>query len=810
MKNRYTHTNVFKIFAFIILVGACLNLYATETGSTSVSGIVKTSDGKPAEFVNVYIKELKRGTISDESGFYTIRNVREGGYTISAAFVGLQKQEQRITITKGEVLTVNFTLQENAQKLNEVVVTARRTKNEVPVSVGKAGIKPMDLPQSISIVDNEVIVNQQASRLSDVIKNVNGVSMGDTRGTTSETFFARGYNLGANNIMKNGARSNSAVIPEASTLEKVEVLKGSATLLYGTVSSGAVINMVTKQPKFEYGGEVSIRTGSYSFFKPTVDLYGPISKKVAFRVIGTTEDSKSFRTDVQSNRLYINPSLLCQISNKTSLLVQGDYMKNNMTPDFGIGTLGDTKIPTTISRSSFFNTPWAYNKVNQSTASATLNHQLSRNWKLNFIGSYQGFNRNYFSTERIQAKDNGDWGRKLIRSKIAEDYTTGQVNFTGNVKTGKIDHALLIGTDGDRYLNKTNTFDVSTTAVYDSINVLNPTKFVVRTDEPANKILFSTETPTYRLGYYVQDLISLSSKFKVLAGLRYTYQKISVAKMYDAATGSRLENKLPSAISRFEKAFSPRLGLVYQPTVTTSLYTSYSNNFAPNSGINVSTGQNMEASIITQYEAGIKNDLFHSNLSVNVSVYRIVNSDFAKTWAGTDNKPNSDTNLREIAGETTSDGLEIDFNGKLLKSLSILAGYSYNFMRYTHTGTDKFSYIEGERLVNNPAHTANASLFYTFNNAAIKGIKVGASAYYFGERKGGYNNQVGQTQPFNRLIPLSAYTTMDLSLGYSFRKLSVMGKVSNLTDQLNYIVHDNYSVNPIAPRQFVTTLSYKF
>jgi iron complex outermembrane receptor protein len=132
-------------------------------------------------------------------------------------------------------------------------------------------------------------------------------------------------------------------------------------------------------------------------------------------------------------------------------------------------------------------------------------------------------------------------------------------------------------------------------------------------------------------------------------------------------------------------------------------------------------------------------------------------------------------------------------------------------MRITKTDVAKEnSYIVGERLVNNPSNTANASLFYTFNTSKLKGLKIGTSAYYIGSRYGGYNNRKGQTQKFDRLIPLKSYATFDLSLGYSFKKLSFLSKISNITDELNYIVHENYSVNPIPPRQFVTTLSYKF
>ena len=131
-------------------------------------------------------------------------------------------------------------------------------------------------------------------------------------------------------------------------------------------------------------------------------------------------------------------------------------------------------------------------------------------------------------------------------------------------------------------------------------------------------------------------------------------------------------------------------------------------------------------------------------------------------------------------------------------------------MRYTKTGNTTGSYTVGERLVNNPAHTFNGSLFYTFNLPALRGLKLGASAFYTGARFGGYNNTVNQTQKYSRLIPLSGFATVDLSAGYSFKRFSLLGKVANIGNTLNYLIHDNYSITPIAPRQFLTTLSYKF
>ncbi|RNI24086.1 TonB-dependent receptor [Rufibacter latericius] len=798
-------------FLFPILVFLAFGQHAFAQATGRVSGKIKSSDGKPAAYVNVGLTGTSKGAVTGEDGFYTIQGVPPGTYTLTSSFVGLESKETSITVEAGKTTKVNFELVENAARISEVVVTAGKTINKKPLAIGKIAIAPLDMPQSMTIVNSEVIANQQASRLSDVIKNVNGVSLGTSRGSTAETFFARGYNLGANNIFKNGARSNSAVIPEASTLERVEVLKGSAALLYGNVSGGAIINMVTKQPKFEYGGEIALRAGSYNLYKPIADVYGPISQNLAFRMIGTFETSESYRNSVESKRYYVNPSLLYKLGSRTTILVQGDYMNHDFTPDFGIGSL-DSKIPTTIGRSTFFNAPWAYNKVNQVTTSATVDHQLNETWKLNFIGSQQKFGRDYFSTERIQADADGDWGRKLTRSDISEDYYTGQINLNGEFKTFGLGHTVLVGADAERYLNTSHTFKISSLGkgdVYDSINLLDPTKFTPRTDEPLATATLRTETPTYRIGTYFQDLISISDKFKVLAGLRWSYQKVAVAKLYDL-TNNEVKNST-TATTKYDRAFSPRVGVVYQPTSTTSLFASYSNNFVPNTGKDVFQ-QNLKPSIVDQYEAGVKNDLIKDLLSVNVTFYRIINNDLAlqAQYLADGTTLNTDATIKEFTGQTTSDGAEVDLSGTLVPSLTFLAGYSYNFMRYTDTPGSKGSYIEGERLVSNPAHTANATIFYTLKTTALKGLKVGASGFYTGERNAGWNNQVGQAQKFNRLIPVSGFTTFDVSLGYTRHKFSLLGKLSNITNELNYLVHENYSVNPIPPRQFVTTLSYRF
>ena len=717
---------------------------------------------------------------------------------------GAPVQEKEITHTN-TLTSINFSFTVKNQSLAEVKVQGQKTLNEKPVSVGKSGIKGFDLPQSIAVIDNEVIEDQQVNKLSDIIQNVNGVALGTARGSTSESFYARGYSLGKNNLLKNGSQVSSSVMPEASTLERVEVLKGSAALLYGNVSSGAVVNMVTKKPKFDFGGEVSFRTGSYDMYKPIVDLYGPIAKNLAFRVVSTYENAGSFRNSVSSDKIYVNPSLLYKFGTKTDILVQADYLKYNNTPDFGIGTLGG-KIPTTINRDDFFNTPWAYNKVNQATASINIDHKINKNWNLNVVSGYQNYDRNYFSTERIQADTAGYWTRNLTRANSYEDYFNGQINLVGKLKTGRFQHQLLIGTDGDSYTTKTNQY--AALASYDTINTLDPSKGNPRTDEPTATLLSVTKSPTYRYGVFAQDLISLTDKIKLLAGLRYSYQKIATSKITDANTGAITSN---TSGNRTDDAFSPRVGLVYQPNKITSFFGSYANSFEVNTGTDIYLN-NLRPSIINQFELGVKRDLFQNRFSVNFTVYKIINSNTTQIaeFMADGVTENNDKNIKEFLGETTSDGVEVDLSGKIVNELSFLAGYSYNFMRFTDAPKTKNSPIVGEQFVRNVPHTANASLFYTFNNYKVKGLKLGASVFYTGDRFAGWNNKIGQTQTESRIIPVAGFTTFDLSAGYTLKGVSILAKISNITDVLNYNVHENYSVNPIAPRQFTTTLSYKF
>lgn len=730
-------------------------------------------------------------------------------YTVSA-------QSQTTSAQSGGVDDTD-SVPHKVKQLDEVLVTSDKTPIKKPVTFGKAGLAPLENPQSTGIVSNTVIKDQQAMRLGDVLKNVSGVSLTQQRLGVAETFSARGYTIGVagntGGIFKNGIVSNTAGFPEASTLESIEVLKGSSAILYGNTSAGLIVNMVTKKPRFDWGGEASMTVGSYNLYKPVVDVYGPITNNLAFRVVSTYEHADSYRDQVHTQRKYVNPSLLYKLGKKTTILLQGDYLDANFTPDMGIGTLNqniDAIIP--ASRSRYINTSWAYYHSKTASGSAVVTHQFNDNWKLNVIAGGQIVNIDTYGagTPNNLIDSLGNWNRALSRARSKEINSTLQADLTGKFHTGAINHQVLIGTSYVRIKTQSDAFRLtSSTGVigtaYDKINILDMSKYVQRTDVPDALDTGRTVSPNFNLGYYVQDLISITSRLKVLAGLRWSYLETKAP-----ATYNYIKNTTTFGVNAYNNAFSPKGAIIYEPVQNMSVYVAYANSFTVNTGTDIYNNP-LKPSIIDDYEAGWKSVFFQGRVGANLSIYRIRNSNLAQqALTLADGSPNTNTSIKELTGETTSDGFDVDISGTLSSNLYFIAGYAYNNARYTHSPGGKGSVVEGEKLNASPQNTFNTTLFYTFTNTAVKGLKLGVSAFYTGKRFGGNQNTVGQTPAFNRQIALSDFTTVDLSAGYSFRRLSILAKLSNLTNTLNYLVHDRYSINPIAPRSLLVTAAYKF
>ena len=702
------------------------------------------------------------------------------------------------------------------QDIEDIQMHKTGNPNQARISSSKSLISSIENPQPISIVAHEIIEQQQSKQLSDVIKNVNGIYLTSSRGGSQDSFGGRGFTFGNENIFKNGARVNSGIFPEVSSLERVEVLKGANAMLYGNVAPGGIINLITKKPRFNFGGSVALNGGSWNTYKPTVDIFGPLSKKVAFRINGTYEYADSFRDVVNSQKQYFNPSFAFNIGENTQVIVEGDYLKQQFTPDFGTGSLMDSKtgissFDTGINKKTFLGEDWN-NQTNQmATAGITLNHQLNDKWYLNSVASYQNYTKDYFSVERIQWMFDGTnpnsiptWKRVLNKTYNEQNYSSLQLNLNGEFNTGKLLHKILIGADGDYGIAdaytffdpKTNkTFGTSYTVGNWILNNPNTWNHIEMADSAKEKL---TQIKTQRYGIYLQDFVEFSKYFKVLAGIRYSNieNKDTFEKNYKTSTETTKDNT-----GNKEHAFSPKVGLIITPTENFTVYGTYTNSFAPNSGFDIDNAS-LKSSRVDQYEIGLKKNIWNNTVAFNLSAYQINNND---TYTSPYLASGATAAYKVYAGNIRSRGVELDITGNPTPQLSLIAGISYNNSVYTKTPQNGF--VENQRLVRTPATTANASAFYKFDKA-LKGFIVGASAFYTGDRQAGWNDVKGQPQT-TRMVDLKGFTTVDFSLGYDYKNFLIQAKVGNIFDVENYNVHENYSVNPITPRNFYFTLTYK-
>jgi len=690
--------------------------------------------------------------------------------------------------------------------LQEVTITGKLQKK--PITIGKSEINPMDLPQASFVIGKETIEQQQIVRLSDAVKNANGVYVSgasNASGNNQEELGSRGFTFSGGNTFRNGIRINGSIIPEASSLESIEILKGSTALLYGNVAPGGILNLITKKPKFTSGGELSLRASEYAFYKPTVDVYGSInnSKTVAYRFISSYEKGNSYRDVVSSERIFFNPSFLIDISKKTDLLIEADYTKDSRTPDFGLATINYKVIE--LPRNSFLGFDWGKFNSKQQGFSTTLNHQFNSNWKLKGLFSYQGYTTNLLSSLRPNSTNlvqaNGDWTRGVQKTDTKQDYSIAEVDLTGKFKTGNITHTVLFGADADRSSTATLAFKNITN--YDKINIYNPTVVISKnasytsTIEPLMDKNTNSISDIKRAGIYFQDLISIFEKVKLLGGIRYNYLE-NITNTLTYSTNANVETATNDNI------ISSKLGILYQPTKNHSLFASYSDSFVLNTG----TDKNLEAlphSTIDQYEVGLKNEFFKGQLTANITTYLIDYGNLAQTDFS---NGNTNTNIKELAGSYSSKGVELDITG-YYKSFRILAGYSFNETKYTKSNI----YNTGTYLRFSPKNTANANIFYTFENNLFKGLEIGFQSTYIGNRLGGRlrpNNASTEAELARTPIPVDGFLQFDASLGYTIKQFSVRTKLSNLANITSYYVYDDNTVTPIAPRMITTTLSYKF
>jgi iron complex outermembrane recepter protein len=798
-----------KLILIIALTFINQSISAQATLS-SLKGIITTKDKLKAASVVVVLKENKKTTVTNSQGEFVFDNLKQGNYTLYIAYEGMKSYAKIIFIPNDSTQVLhNIQLVENIEQLNEVLVTTNNNSILKPTAIGKLPIAAMDLPQATITLDKQLLERQQVQTIGDAIQNVSGVYVMGTTGGYQEELGARGFAFGSNNTFKNGVRFNNSMMPEVSGIETMEVLKGGNALLFGTVGAGGVLNIITKKPKTNFSGSVALQTGSFGLVKPSFDIYGAINKNktIAYRLNGSFTAANSFRDQLQSKRYYINPSLLFKLSKKTELLIETDYTKDDRNLDFGTGAIYYQLAPTP--RNLYLNLPWSNVQSQQLAATATLTTQINNNWQFRSVVSIRNFENEIFGAARPNSNSQfidssklnyGRWVRGLVRNKTDDRYRFASFDVTGKFATGKVNHLVLAGFDVDKSTTENYIFDFTKYRadgrnIYDTINIFGTKQYNTRTDVPNVPWNFYTVAPLTRVGFYLQDFISVGNKIKILTGLRYTLNNIGRLDSIYANNSSRLYNDV-----RKNNALSPKLGLLIQPTRNISAFTSYTNSYEINTAVDT-FGNVLQPSIIDQFEIGVKTLLLKNRVSINATAYIINNTNAVQSYP---NLAPADPR-RQIGGQTQSKGFELDVATKPINGVTINAGYSFNETRYVKSTL----FIEGSQLRYIPNHTANLRLYYAPNGIKkLNGLNAGISIFYFGDRVAGRSTT--KANPNFALIPLPSYYLLEASVGYNLKNINLRLKVNNLLNELSYNVHDDNSVNPIAPRQLTATVAYKF
>ncbi|MEC4812228.1 MAG: TonB-dependent receptor [Scytonema sp. PMC 1069.18] len=608
-----------------------------------------------------------------------------------------------------------------------------------------------DIPQSIQVVPRQVIEDQQATSAEEVLRNVPGVAQQyPSRLFPGASFSIRGFT--SNNYLRNGLQDTTIASLgfDPALTDRIEVLKGPASVLYGQGSLGGSINFVTKQPLNQPFYLLEGSVGNFNFYRGALDFSGPVNanRTVLYRLNAAAQTSDSFVDFFDSQRYAVAPALTWLISDKTKLSLEFEYLEALQNYDSGLPAQGTVLSNPfgEIKRNRNSGEPSDKNDFRTYRIGYDFEHRFSDNWQMRsaFRVSFLRLDRDYVLSTGLLS-DNRTLNRVYSVQDLRDNLYNLDNYIVGKFATGSIQHQLVVGFNLSR-LDETNDSVVGQAA---RLDVFNPVY-----DQPRGAITSRNdlEFRSDALGIYVQDQITLVQNFKLLLGGRF-----------DIASQKR-ENLLAST-SQFQQdeVFSPRVGIVYQPIQPISLYASYSRSFQPANSAFSNLFPRPERG--TQYEVGIKADL-SDRLSTTLAFYDLTRSNVLTA------DPNNPANTIPV-GEQNSQGIEFDLSGEILPGWNIIAGYSYTDARVTKdnpSGNNPSN--EGNYINNVPKHSFNLWTTYEIQSGNLKGLGFGLGLFYAGERQGDLANS----------FELPSYLRTDAAIFYKREQFRAALNFRNLFD----------------------------
>ena len=828
---------------FSVLMFCCFSLttvFAQQT--TEVRGRVTDENKQPLIGVDVVLEGTSIGVSTNDKGFYELRNVPVGKQTIVFSYLGFQTLKIRTDVApnpSGTHTHLDIQLSEELTALQEVEVIGRKEssyKNTNSFIGTKTASALKEVPQSVGYVTKELILDQGATTVNEVVKNISGVNQNSSYNDFSIRGFRATGNRNSGNLL-NGMRAQTSLWKQSSlaNIERVEVIKGPASALFGNAAPGGVINRVTKKPLFENKNSITVGVGSWNTLKTYGDFTGPLNPKktLLYRLNLGYEKTDSFRDLQGSESIIAAPSFSYIPNEKTHINVDFVYQNFNGKIDRGQSVPADGNVYSTpISRS--LSAANDFLKENTLNTTIALTHKFSDHISLNAIYLNSSYSEDML--EHTQANlyykqiGNGanafryaDPNKVMMTANQRKRYFANNsfnTYFNFNFNTGILKHKLLVGYDyfiseqkagsssisAQGYLSKDKTKVVNTYTTTANVlagSVQTPTTNVPVFDlydpiagnayKDISKYIWKQNTlnpyEEYSHGVYVQEQIDISI-VKLLIGLRQEWFT------------EILNKETTKEISRQTSAFIPRVGLVVEASENINLYSTWVKGFQPQ-GANIQSdpdryGGPFDYMKSELYEVGLKTEWFNKRLSATLAIFKITQEN------SLEQSPKAGKADWRVPVDEESNGFELDVAGQILPNFSVVANYAYTDARIVKLKEEGAIKDLNVQRPSTPRHAANLWTKYIFENGSLKGLGAGIGVSYASERLG----QVGRRAT---AASYPDYTLLNAVLYYKVKDVQLQLNVNNVLNRTYWISgYDNLRNFPGAPRNINASVTYRF
>ncbi|MBA7744661.1 TonB-dependent siderophore receptor [Enterobacter roggenkampii] len=702
----------------------------------------------------------------------------KGRALFSLLFMAPLAQAADTTAAKdGETLTVTADPNTPAEATNgyQPLNTSTATLTNMPM---------LDIPQVVNTVSDKVLEDQHATTLDEALYNVSNVVQTNTLGGTQDAFVRRGF--GANrdgSIMTNGLRT---VLPRSfnAATERVEVLKGPASTLYGILDPGGLINVVTKRPERTFGGSLSATSSSFGGGTGQVDVTGPIDgTRLAYRLTGEYQDEDYWRNFGNERSTFIAPSLTWFGDDATVTVL---YSHRDYKTPFDRGTIFDlnTKKAVDVDRKTRFDEPFNVTDGQSDLAQLNAEYRLNSQWTAKFDYSYSQ-DKYSDNQARVMAYDakTGNLTRRVDATQgSTQRMHSTRADLQGNVDIAGFYNEILTGVSYENYdLLRTDMMRCKNVKgfniyhpVYGKLNKCT-TVSAADSDQTLKQESYSA---------YAQDALYLTDKWIAVAGMRYQYytQYAGKGRPFNVNTDSR------------DEQWTPKLGLVYKLTPSVSLFANYSQTFMPQSSIASYIGD-LPPETSNAYELGAKFDLF-DGVTANIALFDIHKRNVLY------NESVGGETIAKTAGRVHSQGVEVDLAGSLTENTNIIASYGYTDAKVLEDPD-----YAGKPLPNVPRHTGSLFLTYDIHNAiAGNTLTIGGGGHGVSRRSA--------TNGADYYLP--GYFVADAFAAYKMKlqyPVTLQVNVKNLFDKTYYTssIATNNLGNQIGdPREVQFTVKMEF